>query len=98
MYPVSESTVDRGSRGGGMLAAMRSRNEELPLAAEIQETVERLLIYDALVRVFHDPTGLMDPLLRAEDLDDARSSLRDLFGLDEIQATAVIGHAVPARH
>lgn len=70
---------------------MPSRNEELPLAVELQETRERIHVLDGLVRAMHEARAVLDVMLEAADIDEARSALRPRLGLDEIQANAVLG-------
>ncbi len=69
---------------------MPSRNNELPLADEIRQTDEQLHIYDGLARAIEEPHAALDIVLQAEDPDTASAALRDRFGLDRIQATAVL--------
>src|SRR3954453_13125859 len=69
---------------------MRSRDDELPLALEVQRTEEELHIYDGLVIAMRDPHAMLDALLHGEDPDDAGLALQERFDLDGIQARAVL--------
>ena len=69
---------------------MPSRNEELPLAVEIQQTEEQLHVLDGLVIALRDPREVLDAVLAAEDANDARPLLRERLGLSEIQTSAVL--------
>ena len=69
---------------------MPSRNEELPIAVEIQQTQELLHIHEALSRAMRDPHAVLAMVLEADDADAARSVLRERLGLDDLQATAVL--------
>ena len=66
------------------------RDEDLSLPEDIQRTEEQLHLYDGLVAAFDDPIAMLEVLLSAEDVDDARLGLGKRFGLDHIQATAVL--------
>jgi DNA gyrase subunit A len=50
----------------------------------------KLHLYDGLVAALNDPIAMLEVLLRAEDPDDARLGLGNRFGLDHIQARAVL--------
>ena len=63
---------------------------DLPLPEDIQRSEEQLALYDGLVAALNDPIAMLEVLLRAEDPDDARLCLGNRFGLDHIQATAVL--------
>ena len=69
---------------------MGSRNEELPLAAEIEQTADQLRIYNGLAKAMREPHVVLDVVLEAADAAAARTGLRARFGLDEIQAMAVL--------
>ncbi|WP_183092952.1 DNA gyrase subunit A [Nocardioides stalactiti] len=69
---------------------MPSRNEELPLAVEIQQTAEQLHIMDGLAIAMREPARVLDAVLLSEDVDDARTLLRERFGLSEVQTSAVL--------
>lgn len=69
---------------------MPSRNYELPLADEIRQTEEQLHIYDGVARAVGEPNEILDIILQAEDPDAASAALQNRFGLDPIQATAVM--------
>ncbi|QNN53746.1 hypothetical protein [Nocardioides mesophilus] len=69
---------------------MPSRNEEVPLAVEIEETRRLLRIYDGLARSMRDPHAVLDVLLEAEDPAAAATALRERFDLDDVQALAVM--------
>ena len=69
---------------------MSSRNEEMPLGVEVQQTEERLHIIAGLVRGMHEVRAVLDMLLEAPDTAQARSALQTRLGLDEIQAQAVL--------
>src|SRR3954452_7275751 len=69
---------------------MRSRDDELPLALEVQRTEEELHIYDGLVIAMRDPLAILDALVQGEDPDDAALALQERFDLDGIQAWAVL--------
>src|SRR5689334_17969906 len=69
---------------------MPSRNEELPLAVEIQQTTEQLHIMDGLAIAMREPARVLDAVLLSEDVDAARALLRERFGLSEVQTSAVL--------
>lgn len=69
---------------------MPSRNEELPLAIEIQQTKAQLHISDGLVTAMREPGVVLDAVLESEDVDAARALLRERFGLSEVQTSAVL--------
>jgi DNA gyrase subunit A len=69
---------------------MASRNTGLSLPDEIRSTEEQLRIYEALVLALHQPVATLDLLLNAEDAEEARKRLSARFGLDVVQATAVM--------
>jgi DNA gyrase subunit A len=69
---------------------MNSRNEDLPLAVELQQTEERLHILNGLVRAMQEPRAVLDVVLQATDVDAARNELQTRLGLDEIQAQTVL--------
>lgn len=69
---------------------MPDRNEDLPLAVEIQQTEDQLHIYDGLATAMRDPRLVLDLVLEADDVDDALAVLRARLGLDEVQAHAVV--------
>ena len=69
---------------------MRSRNEEVPIAVEIQQTQEQLTIYEGISRALREPHTVLDAVLEADDADAARSLLQERLGLDELQAMAVL--------
>jgi DNA gyrase subunit A len=69
---------------------MRSRNEELPLPVEIQQTEDALRIYDGLAKAMREPAVVLDVVLEAEDADAARTALQTRLDVDEIQAMAVL--------
>lgn len=50
----------------------------------------RLRISEALVVVAADPRAVFDLLVDAASREDARVGLRERFGLDEVQASAVL--------
>jgi len=70
---------------------MPARNEELPVAVEIQQTEEQLHIWDGLAIAMRDPGAVLDAILVAEDFDAAMAVLRERLALSEVQATAVLG-------
>lgn len=69
---------------------MPSRNEDLPLAVEIQQTEERIHIYDGLAVAMADPRVVLDLMLESADVEAAAASLRARLGLDEVQTHAVL--------
>lgn len=69
---------------------MGSRNEELPLAAEIQQMADQLRIYNGLAKAMQEPHLVLDVVLEAEDAAAAQTGLRARLDLDEIQAVAVL--------
>lgn len=69
---------------------MNSRSEDFPLAVEIQRTEESLHLYIGLVQALEKPQALLDAVLHAEDDDAALTALSDRFGLDKVQARAVL--------
>jgi DNA gyrase subunit A len=69
---------------------MWSRNEALPLEVEIRQTTASLHIHQAVSRLLDEPHALLDVVLQAEDSEAANAALRERFGFDEIQATAVM--------
>lgn len=71
--------------GGGV----SRRNEGLSLVDEIRQTEDRLRIYEALTQALSEPHAVLDVLLHADDTVAAVGALRERFGFDEIQATAV---------
>jgi DNA gyrase subunit A len=66
------------------------RDNELSLAEEIRQTEEQLRIYDGLTRAMTEPHTVLEVLLQAEDPESASAALRDRFGFDPVQATAVL--------
>lgn len=69
---------------------MQPRDNELSLAEEIRQTEEQLRIYDGLTRAMTEPHTVLEVLLQAEDPESASAALRDRFGFDQVQATAVL--------
>ena len=69
---------------------MPSRNNELSLADELRQTQEQLHILDGLALATGEPHAVLDIIFQAEDSDAASAALQDRFGLDRIQATAVM--------
>ncbi|GAA4719824.1 DNA gyrase subunit A [Nocardioides conyzicola] len=69
--------------------ALVERSSDRP--AEVLGRLEgRLHILDPLVRVLEDPHELLDVLLGAADVASARAALREHYGIDDIQAAAVL--------
>lgn len=66
------------------------RNEEIPLAIEIQRTEEEIHIYEGLAIALHDAHAVLDVVLESEDPDSAEIALRDRLGLDGVQVRAVM--------
>ena len=60
------------------------------MTSELERARERLAVYDALVRVLEDPRALMDLMLGARNLEAATHALQERFGLDTVQAAAVL--------
>ena len=69
---------------------MPSRNEELPLAVEIQQTAQQLHIWDGLVVAMREPGVVLDAVLVSQDVDAARALLRERLKLSEVQTSAVL--------
>jgi len=69
---------------------MPSRNEEPPLAVEVEQTRDIHRLYEALVTMMQHPHAVLDVLLQADDPDSATTALRERFGFDEVQAQAVM--------
>lgn len=57
---------------------------------EVERASERLAIYEALDRALADPHALLDLLISAENPEVAAAALQQRFGLDEMQAAAVL--------
>lgn len=69
---------------------MRSRNEKLPLELEIQQAEDQLHIWDGIVRAIREPQVFVEVVLAAATTDSARTALQARFGVDELQATAML--------
>jgi DNA gyrase subunit A len=57
---------------------------------ELRHANERLRVLKALARALEEPHLVLDLLLDAQDPDEAASALQDRFGLDEVQAGAIL--------
>ncbi len=66
------------------------RNEELPVAVELQQTEARLHVLDGLGIAIQEARAVLDVVLEAADVDAARNAVQTRLGLDEIQANAVL--------
>ena len=69
---------------------MPPRNEEQTLAVDVELTRDSLRLYEALVTMMQQPHAFLDVLLQADDPDAAKTALRERFGFDDVQASAVM--------
>lgn len=60
------------------------------MASELDRARDRLAIYEALTRVLADPHALMELMLSAQSPEVAADALEERFGLDTVQAAAVL--------
>ena len=69
---------------------MPSRNPDLPLDQEIEYTEQQLHILHAIWLAVSDPHTILELIAGSEDADTARRDLSLNFGLDDVQASAVL--------
>ena len=69
--------------------ALVERGSDRPLD-ERGRLQQELHILEPLARVLEDPHELLDVLLGATDIESARTALSDHYGIDDIQAAAVL--------
>jgi DNA gyrase subunit A len=65
-------------------------NDELSIESQIEATTQRLHMLEPILQALEQPHRVLDVLLEAKDAEAGRSALTTEFGLDTIQATAVM--------
>jgi DNA gyrase subunit A len=65
-------------------------NDELSIERQIEAATQRLHILEPILQALEQPHRVLEVLLDATDAEAGRSALTNEFGLDTIQATAVL--------
>lgn len=60
------------------------------LSEQIEQAASELHILDGVARALAEPVETLAVIAGADDVDDARAALKERFGLDDIQARAVL--------
>lgn len=67
-----------------------ARRDDPPLSDEIERAEDKLRVLEAIAIACREPRAVLDVIVDADDSDSARVALRERFGLDEIQAIALM--------
>jgi hypothetical protein len=84
------SATESLSREGTLCVILYRMSEEWPVEVRLRQAQERRHIISAIVRATESWAEVLTVIADSPSAEAARTSLRERFGLDEVQATALL--------